>query len=85
MAKIIDKVEIDQLGVQGKFEDEVRRLNNLQTSVLGESHNKIETKKIDIRAYAKYLIQNGNVLEKRELLTLLKSRLIYKHKKLNLL
>jgi DNA invertase Pin-like site-specific DNA recombinase len=85
LAKIIDKVEIDQLGVQGKFEDEVRRLNNLQTSVLGESHNKIETKKIDVRAYAKYLLQNGSISEKRELLTLLKSRLIYKHKKLDLL
>ncbi|MDX9893375.1 MAG: recombinase family protein [Patescibacteria group bacterium] len=85
LAKTIDKVEIDQLGVQGKFEDEVRRLNNLQTSVLGGSHNKIETKKIDIRAYAKYLIQNGNISEKRELLSLLKSKLIYTNKKIRLL
>ena len=85
LGKIIDKVEIDQLGVQGKFEDEVRRLNNLQTSVLGGDKGKIEIKKIDVKTYAKYLLQNGNISEKRELLSLLKSKLICTNKKITLL
>ena len=84
LIKIIDQVEIDHLGAQGKFEEEIRRLNNLQTSVLGEDPEKIKVKKIDVRAYAKYLLRDGSITEKRELLSLLKSKLIYTNRKIQL-
>jgi hypothetical protein len=37
---------------------------------------------IDIRNYAKYLLKQGTIIEKRELLSCFKSRLILKDKKI---
>ncbi|MDP2586312.1 MAG: recombinase family protein [Candidatus Komeilibacteria bacterium] len=86
LLKIIDQVEIDKLGMRYKLEAEVERYNKFQESVLGSSPDKnIPTKKIDVRTYAKYILQNGVITEKRELLALLQSKLIYKDKKITLL
>ena len=39
---------------------------------------------VNIRQYAKYLLKEGSVSDKRELLANLRSRIIYKNKKLTL-
>lgn len=39
----------------------------------------------DIRNYAKYILKEGTTIEKRELLGNLRSRIVYKDKKLTLL
>ena len=85
LASIIDRVEMDRLGVEGKFKEEVERLNQLRMSVLGEAPDKnIQSKKIDVRAYAKYLLKNGSISDKRDLLMLLRSKLTYTEKKIYL-
>jgi len=38
--------------------------------------------KIDLKTYAKYLLKEGSVIEKRELLSCLKSKLVIKERKL---
>jgi hypothetical protein len=43
-----------------------------------------ETDDMDIRAYAKYLMREGTVSEKRELLGNLRSRLMYQDKTVRL-
>ncbi|MEK7537339.1 MAG: hypothetical protein AAB584_02785, partial [Patescibacteria group bacterium] len=40
---------------------------------------------INIREYAKYLLKEGSITEKRELLANLRSRLLYKDKKITLM
>lgn len=85
LLKIIDKIEINKLGMRFKLEAEVERYNKFQESVLGNNPNKnIPIKKIDVREYAKYLLQNGSITEKREILALLQSKLVYKDKKITL-
>lgn len=42
------------------------------------------TEEMDVRAYMKYLLREGSVSEKRELLGNLRSRLIYKEKAIQL-
>lgn len=85
MIKIIDRVEINKLDAQGKLQTEITRSNNLRANVLGKnSDNDVDVKKIDVRAYAKYLLENGTILEKRELLKMLRSRLVYQNKKITL-
>jgi len=37
---------------------------------------------VDVRNYAKYLLKDGTIIEKRELLYFLKSKLILKDKKI---
>jgi DNA invertase Pin-like site-specific DNA recombinase len=84
LLKILDKVNINELGMRQKLEDEIARFNIFQRSVLG-TKEKIQTNKdTDIRNYAKYILKEGVTMEKRELLANLRSRIIYKDKTLTL-
>lgn len=85
LLKIIDKVNINELGMRQKLEDEIRRFNKLQKIVNGKSGKElVEENEVNIRQYAKYLLKEGSVSDKRELLANLRSRLNYKDKKLTL-
>jgi len=67
-----------------KLEEEIRRFNKLQKIVRGSSNDKLEETDVNIREYAKYLLKEGAVSDKRELLANLRSRIIYKDKTLTL-
>lgn len=84
MLKILDKVNINELGMRQKLEDEIARFNIFQRSVLGATDKLKNNKDTDIRNYAKYILKEGAVGEKRELLANLRSRIIYKDKELTL-
>lgn len=84
LLKILDKVNINELGMRQKLEDEIARFNIFQRSVLGAKDKIKNNTETDIRNYAKYLLKEGSVSEKRELLGNLRSRIIYKDKKLTL-
>jgi len=68
-----------------KLEDEIARFNIFQRSVLGSTDKVKNREDMDIRNYAKYILKEGSVSEKRELLGNLKSRIVYKDKALTLL
>jgi len=86
LLKILDQLNINELGMRNKLEDEIKRFNIFQRSVLGtKSEDKIKTDvDTDIRNYAKYLLKEGSTIEKRELLGNLRSRILYKDKVLTL-
>jgi site-specific DNA recombinase len=84
MLKILDKVNINELGMRQKLEDEIARFNIFQRSVLGATEKIQNNKETDIRNYAKYILKEGTVTEKRELLANLRSRIVYKDKELEL-
>jgi site-specific DNA recombinase len=84
LLKILDKVNINELGMRQKLEDEIARFNIFQRSVLGATEKLQNNKETDIRNYAKYILKEGSVTEKRELLANLRSRIIYKDKVLTL-
>jgi len=84
LLKILDDVDINELGMRKKLEEEIARFNIFQRSVLG-AKEKIKTdQETDIRNYAKYILKEGTTIEKRELLANLRSRIIYKDKGLTL-
>lgn len=68
-----------------KLEDEIARFNIFQRSVLGSTDKVKNRDDMDIRNYAKYILKEGSVNEKRELLGNFRSRIIYKDKTLTLL
>ncbi len=76
---------INELGMRQKLEDEIARFNIFQRSVLGSTDKIKNTEDTDIRNYAKYILKEGSVSEKRELLGNLRSRIVYKDKILTLL
>lgn len=86
LLKIIDEVDINELGMRYKLEDEIKRFNKFQSAVLGnDTKQKPEDVEVNIRTYAKYLLKEGIISEKRELLANLKSRLKYQNKKVTLI
>jgi hypothetical protein len=77
MLEIIDTVDLDQLGMKHKLQDEVSRYEKFTTGVLGqESQQKMP--KVEIKMYAKYILKEGKMEEKRELLSCLRSKLVLK-------
>ena len=85
LLKILDKVNINELGMRQKLEDEIARFNIFQRSVLGATEKIKTNQETDIRNFAKYILKEGAVGEKRELLANLRSRIIYKDKTLTLI
>lgn len=86
LIKVVDTAEIDELGIRHKFEKEVERFGKFNNYILGKPTDlKPEEIDINIRAYAKYVLMDGSKSEKRELLGHLRSRLVYTHKRFNLL
>ncbi|MCC6639355.1 hypothetical protein IT409_02240, partial [Candidatus Falkowbacteria bacterium] len=57
-----------------KFEEELKRLNKFQKKVLGLSNPKTEFKEIDPKTYAQYILKEGAMEEKRELMGFFRSR-----------
>lgn len=75
LVKMMDKIDINQLGVQVKFEEELKRYNKFHKSVLGDDSKAKKHKEIDLRTYAKYILRDGTNEEKRELMGCFKSRI----------
>ncbi len=85
LEKIFDKLDVNEIGIKKQFEEEVERYNKFRSIVLlmnGKEHEIKKEKKVDLRTYAKYILKEGSIDEKRELMACLKSRLLFKNKKM---
>lgn len=85
ISAIIEDLDLDKINLGYKIQQELERYSHFQSKVLGmadvETKNKRE---VDIKNYAKYLLEEGTIVEKRELLENLKSKLILQDKKITL-
>lgn len=86
LVALMDKVSIKKLGMRDRIEKELERYELFTTGVLGkkETGAKSQVPRINIRKYAKYILQEGSREDKRELLKHLKSELVLKDKKVYL-
>ncbi len=78
---LIEKIDINEIGIKEKIKKEVLRFKKFQRALVGHEVE-ITVKDIDIRNYAKYLLKEGEDVEKRELLGNLKSKVILRNKQL---
>jgi hypothetical protein len=79
-------VSVNELGLRNKLDEEIERFHKFQGHVFQTiTKTKLESADVDVRAYAKYVLREGSVSEKRELLGNLRSRLVYQNKRVNLL
>jgi hypothetical protein len=74
----------DEIGMKEKIKAEIERHKKFQSGLLGVKGNNINVADIDIRNYAKYILREGTIFEKRELLGCLKSKLTVANKILKL-
>ena len=72
---LIDKIEFNQFSMKIKFEEELRRFNKFQRTVLGSDDPKVKHQDTDARVYAKYILKEGTNEEKREIMGCFKSKL----------
>lgn len=79
LVELIDQVELDEIGARHLIEQEVLRFNKLRDAMTNPS-DKLKAKEMDIRRYAKYLLNEGTVDEKRALLEHLKNRIVMRDK-----
>ncbi len=80
---LLEQVSIDEIGARHLIEKEVARYNKLRVAMRDKSE-KVKADEMDTRRYAKYLLENGSLPEKRELLGHLKGRIILKDRKIAL-
>lgn len=83
LSDLMDTIELDEIGMKEKIEEEVQRIKRFQFSLLGKKE-KLDATDVDIRNYAKYVLRDGKIEEKRELLSQLKSRIILENKTIRL-
>ncbi len=83
LSKLLDTIDLDEIGMREKIEEEIVRYNKFRMGVLG-AKKKDRIAAIDIRTYAKYLLKDGTITEKRELLSCLKSGLVLKDRSIAL-
>ncbi|MGH7141388.1 MAG: hypothetical protein ACREGH_02015 [Minisyncoccia bacterium] len=80
LLEIIDTVSIDEIGARHLIEREVARYNKLRAT-MGHAE-KDKAKDMNIRKYAKYLLQEGTRAAKCELLEHLRNRIVMKDGKI---
>jgi hypothetical protein len=84
MCELIDEIDLDKAGLKQKLQRELERFHRFQDSVLGVDPEKIKKREVDMRNYAKYILKEGTIFEKRDLMGCLRSKLMLKEKRLSL-
>ena len=75
LVKLLNQIDFNQLGMQQKFEEELKRHNKFQKGVLGYSNAQAKHEDMDMKTYAKYILKEGSNEEKRELMECFKSKI----------
>lgn len=84
LLKLMDNINIDEMCVHEKLARELERYQKFTTSVLN-ANNTLTASTVDIRSYAKYVLNEGTREEKRDVLSCLKSKLQLKNQCVSLL
>jgi len=83
LAALFDTIDVNELGIRHKYEEEVARYRKFRKNILGlEKEKEVDKEEIDIRTYAKYILKEGSIVEKRQLLANIKSWLKLKNKQI---
>ncbi len=75
LISLLDQIDFNTLGIEQKFEDELKRFNKFQRGVLGIANKGATHADIDLKTYAKYTLKEGTNEERRELMGCFKSKL----------
>jgi DNA invertase Pin-like site-specific DNA recombinase len=84
LLEMIDKIDMNELGLKVRLEDEVARYNKFQNMMGVINSAKVKIKTLNTRTFVKYILKEGSIIEKRELLANMKSRLVITNKELTL-
>lgn len=84
LAKLMDSIDLDEIGMKERIKAEIERHKKFQSGLLGIKGQSVKVGDIDVRNYAKYILRDGTILEKRELLTCLRSKITMANKEIKI-
>lgn len=83
LLEIMDRIDINQVGMKTKLEKEIAKYSEFRSRVLGMSETeKLKQSGLDIRNYMKFILEKGALDEKRELMQSFTSKLILVNKRI---
>jgi site-specific DNA recombinase len=83
LQSLVDDLDMRTVSMKEKITEEVRRYKKFEQMLLGKKAS-ASVKDIDIRNYAKFILQEGSIDEKREFLRCLKSQIILENKRVRI-
>lgn len=72
---LMDQIDLDHSGLRKKLEKEIERHKKFHSNIMGMKDEEYRASDVDIRNYAKYVLREGSVFEKRDLLGCLRSKI----------
>lgn len=81
LQSFIDKIDLNDLSVRKQIEAEVKRYKKFQRSLLGQDTN-VKVLDVDIKDYVKFILQDGSIEEKRNIMSSFQSEIYLKKKKI---
>lgn len=81
---MLNNVNINELGMRKKMEDEIVRFSKFHKGVLGIKGKGAEHQDINLRDYAKYVLHEGSNEEKRELMGCFKTQIAIRMKRVEI-
>lgn len=85
LLELMDSIDLDKSGMRRKLEAEIERHKKFHSNIMGKQEEEYSAKDVDIRNYAKYVLREGSIFEKRDLLVCLKSKLIITDKRVSIM
>ena len=82
LLKLVDVIKLDKLSLIDNIKEELNRYNKFRVGVLNSKQEKVDVSETDIKNYMRYLLKNGSILEKREMLSGINEQIILSKKKL---
>ena len=79
LLKLMDGIDLDKSGMRRNLEIEIERHKKFHSNIMGKPEEEYSAKDVDIRNYAKYLLREGSVFERRALLGAMKSKVLIKN------
>jgi len=81
--KLLENIKINEIEIKQQIKADIEKFTKMQKFFLGIKE-KVNISGVDIWSYAKYVLQEGEDGQKRELLGCLKSKILLKEKKIYL-
>jgi site-specific DNA recombinase len=79
--KLLDKIDINEIGMKKKIKLEIERIQKFNHYLLNIDQE-INISDVDIRDYAKFILKNGEIEEKRKLLEYLIGRIVLRDRQI---
>ena len=83
LQELVDDIDVNQTNLGKRVSAEVSRYKKFTRSLLGEASD-VSVKDIDVKEYVKFLLKEGSMEEKREIMGCFKSEVVLKNKQVRL-